>query len=104
MVLGQAAGEEHAVPVFIGARADQMRHGAAGERVAKLAAAGAQMGAQLALLLVHVIVGFGLVHGQRFQRDPGTLFGDLARLDHGVFQLSALFRSNGWHGVAFSFP
>ncbi|OPZ70743.1 MAG: hypothetical protein BWY83_01492 [bacterium ADurb.Bin478] len=92
VVLRQTAGKEHAMPVLIGALADKVGHGAVGKRIAELAAARSQVVAQPALLLVHVLIGPGFVHGQSFQRQSRAFFSDIPRQDDGVFQFSALFR------------
>ena len=96
VVLGQEAGEQHAVRVLKGALVyhviDRLRSRIGAEPVAELPGVGAQPQAQGALRAVHVLVGLGFGNGERLQRRPGAGLGDVARLHDGALQPPAQVR------------
>ena len=94
-VFGEEPGEQHSVPVLVGALLHQafdrpaLAAGAGVERVAELPCVGAQPPAQRPLPLVHVPVGFVLVHGERFQRRAGAGFRHVPGVRDGAFEMSS---------------
>ncbi|HOF31407.1 MAG TPA: hypothetical protein PK441_11210, partial [Burkholderiaceae bacterium] len=74
VVVGQKAGEQHAVPVLVGHLLGEVVHGlhlAAVQGIAQLPAVGAQAAAQLTVLFAQVSKGRGLTHTKLFQRGTG---------------------------------
>src|ERR1700733_5009918 len=94
MVLHEKAGEEQPMPLIVGELFDEVLDliSAAPGRalaVAKLLSLGSQLAPQVSVCLVHVPVGFRLMHGERFERLAGAALGDLAGLLDRGFQLAA---------------
>jgi len=90
IALGEESGEEHPVPVLVGALVDEMVDGlvtgAGVAPVAELAPVSAKAGAQRALLGRHVTEGLAVTHGEGLECRPRAGLGDLARLDDSALE------------------
>ena len=100
MVLGEKSGEQHSVPVLVGAFVYQVRDGLfprAITPVSELAGVGAQPPAQRALLFAHMLVSFAMMHGERLQRRTSAGLRHVASLHHSSFKVSSDFSRKGLH-------
>ncbi len=98
-VLGQEAGEQHAVPLLVGDLVEEQ--GDAGRLVApaQLPRLGAQPAAQAALGLGHGREGRVARHGQGDQTGARGRLSRVARGDDGAFEVGAEVGGEGCHGV-----
>ena len=89
VALGQEAGEQHAVPVLVGAFLHQAANGllAGGgvAAVAKLPGMGAEAAAQLALGAVQMVVGVPVANCQSLQGGASGFLCNVARVGYGAF-------------------
>ena len=99
VVLGQKAGEQHAVPGAVGDLLHQGGHTRGLVAGAALAGYGAQRPAQGSLPLVHGGVGLRALHGQRLQGRLGSPLGRIASGDHRPLELVAQVSGQRGHGA-----
>ena len=101
-VLGQEAGEQHPVPVFVRALRDKVLDAELSSRlllVAKLAGPRAELVARLLVFRRHVLVETRLVHGQRFEGGTRAGFGHVARLDDHALELASQITRQRRHSL-----
>ena len=93
IVLGEKAGEQHAVPVLIGTLVHEMIDPITARTrigtITKLAGMCAQLLAQPALGRRHVRIRLVVVHGERLQRNAGAALSYISGLDDRALELSA---------------
>jgi hypothetical protein len=93
VILSQEAGEEHAVPVFVGGLCDEpvdaLDPGLRVQCISKLARMGPQTIAKEAVSWRNVSVRLARVNGELFERYSRAILSDVSRRDHRGFQLLA---------------
>ncbi len=100
VVLGQEAGEQHAVPLHIGDLLDQQREPGLAMIIAKLLGARAQGGAQAALLVGHGRKRVVAIDSQRSDSSCGGALGLIAGIFDAIFERAAQVRCERCHGMS----
>ena len=101
VVLGEETGEQHPVPMLVGALLRQMVDGlgacAVVQPIAQLAGVGAQTAPQVPLRFVQVLVRVSIANRECSQSGAGTRLGNATRIGDGAFKLPSGFGGERRH-------